>query len=467
MIVMKFGGTSVADGEKILSVASLVKSFKSKKPIVVVSAMAGITDMLLDTARTAQKGNIDKVEESVEIIRKRHKKVVREVALSKKEKENLDKQVNQSLAELLEIYHGIILLKELSPRSLDMVSSFGERISVLLVSAALMKLGVPSYPIDARQFVRTDTTFGNAIVNLNVTKRLFRKHIFPQFKGKSVPVITGFIGHTKDKLTTTIGRNGTDYTATIVAYSCGLDCKEVWIWKDVDGVMTADPRLYPKAKVVPHLSFQEASEISYFGGGVIHPRTMQPAVLADIPIRFKNTFNPESPGTIISSENKYLNRYLITCSIDRLTLITVEGAGLQATPEAVVRVLRTVAVAGIHIYMISMSSSEYNISFLVRESDTTRVEDLLKKELHIMQIVEKSISKIVVEKGVSIIACVGANLKGRVGIAGRIFSILGKNNINIIAIAQGSSEYNISMVVDGKNMKKAVYCIQEELGKIS
>ncbi|MCK4965472.1 aspartate kinase [bacterium] len=464
MVVMKFGGSCLANGEQFINAAELVKNHPGSDKIVVVSAVYKITDKLLDTGALAMERKMNEVEENVNYIRQKHHHIIEYVVEDGEERKKILKEKDTGIDELEQIYKGIMLINELTKRSLDVISSFGERLSSMIFSAALRRIGVNSFPVDARIFMTTDNTYGNAIVDLDTTKNKFKKDILPKIDGV-IPVITGFIGATPGGITTTIGRNGTDYTASIVGYS--IDADEILIWKDVDGVLTADPRIYDGATVVSKISYQEASEISHFGGEVIHPKTMQPAVIANIPIRIKNTFNPDFPGTVISSQSDDNLRTLITCSIDDLALITVEGAGLQATPKLIVKVLAAVAKVDVNIYMISMASSEYNISFLVKSSDTEKALQSLHEELEFMRLVERSINQIVIERNVAIIACVGSRLKGRVGIAGKIFSTFGSNGINIIAIAQGSSEYNISIVVDSSNMKKSVACLQEELsGKI-
>ena len=460
MVVMKFGGSCLGNGSQFMNAAKLVKDYPDKDIIVVVSAVYKITDKLLNTARLALDKKEEEMEKSLKEMDGKHQEIIKHIADDKDEMEKLVKEKKVHIDELRQIYKGIILVGELTKRSLDVVASFGERLSAIIFSAVLRRMGMNSFPVDARVFMTTDDTFGNAIVDLETTGKKFIENVLPKING-SIPVVTGFIGSTENGITTTIGRNGTDYTTSIVGYA--VKCNEIVIWKDVDGVMTANPKIYSGAKVVPKISYQEASEISHFGGEIIHPKTMQPAILADIPIRIRNTFNPDYPGTLISSQYDDNYSSLITCSIDDLTLITVEGSGLQATPSLVVKVLSAVTKEDINIYMISMASSEYNISFLVKSVDAERAVHSLQQELEIMRLVEHSISRIVVERNVAIIACVGAKLKGRVGIAGKIFSTLGRNGINIIAIAQGSSEYNISMVVDSNNMRKAVACIHEEL----
>jgi bifunctional aspartokinase / homoserine dehydrogenase 1 len=460
MITMKFGGSSVASPEKMKHCAELVQEFFDEQPYVVVSAMGGVTDLLLDMADAAVAGKREQVDENLELIRDKHYVVLEANATDPELRQKAREELDPLLEEMKNILHGVLLLKECSPRSSDMIVSFGERMSVIMLSATLQGMGLDAGWVDARDMVRTDNNFTSAIVDLNTTRDLCQtwSHAWP--KGK-IPVFTGFIARNKEGITTTIGRNGTDYTATIIGFALGA--REVWIWKDVDGVMTADPRNYPAAKVVPQISYAEAAEISHFGGEVIHPKTMQPAVLVDIPVRVKNTFNPEYPGTMISSKADPTADSIITSSIKNLALITVEGTGLQASPQVPIHVLSVVARENIKIYMISMASSDYNISFLVQEKDAEHAEAILKKELAVFQEIEHTINPVVVERGVAVIACVGANLRGRVGVAGKIFMTLGDAGINMIAIAQGSSEYNISIVVRDEQTKKAVSAIHDKL----
>jgi len=461
---MKFGGSCLVGGKEFLNAAELVKNYHDKEVIVVVSAVYKVTDKLIDTGHLALEKKTEEVEKNVKEIDEKHREIIRYITEDTDEMKRLLDEKDSHIEELRQIYKGVSLINELTKRSLDVITSFGERLSAVLFSAALRRISLESFPVDARIFMTTDDTFGSAMVDLEATKKKFNEKIFKDMND-SIPVVTGFIGSTEDGITTTIGRNGTDYTASIIGYS--IKCDEILIWKDVDGVMTANPKLYPAAKVISNISYQEASEISYFGGEVIHPKTMQPAVLAGIPIRIKNTFNPSYPGTVISQKYDENCASLIVCSIDDLSLITVEGAGLQATPSLVVKVLDAVTKEDINIYMISMASSVYNISFLVKSKDTQKALLSLRQDLEVLRLVEHSINKIVVDENVAIIACVGAKLKGRIGVAGKIFSTLGSNGVNIIAIAQGSSEHNISIVVNSKNMKKAVTCIHEELdGKI-
>lgn len=464
MIVMKFGGTSVANGERIRQCADLVKLFSDRQPVVVSSALAGVTDTLLATAEMALTGDRDGVESSLQRLLKKHLAVVEEVAPGTTDAKKLTVTLEGQIQDLREICHGILLLNELSPRSNDLISSFGERMAVPLIAAAIRQLGISSRPVDAREYVKTDDSYGAAVVDLAKTQEKFAQKLLPLIREGVVPVLTGFIATNDNNVTTTIGRNGSDYTATIVGYA--LECEEVWIWKDVDGVLTADPRIYPGAMVVSELSYQEAAELSHFGGQVVHPKTMQPAILKSIPIRIKNTSKPDKPGTLISSRADTKRTTLIVTSIDNLSLITVEGAGLQMTPMTIVQILEAVASIGINILMISMASSDYNISFLVRSPDAEKALLSLEEKLEIMRLIEKSISRIIVEDHVAIIACVGANLKGRVGIAGKIFGTLGKSGVNLIAIAQGSSEFNISMVIDQDHVKKAVTGLHENLGEL-
>ncbi len=453
MIVMKIGGSSLINGEKVMEVASLVERFKDRSIVLVVSALQKVTDMLLATGELAVEGKKIEVDQNIELLLQRHIDVASAVTTPEDKKDVLD-AVTGLLDELKGIYHGILLLHELSPRSLDLISSFGERLSVHLVAASLRKLGMNSMPIDARTFVRTDDNFNSAIVDLETTKKLFDERVLIHCNNGVIPVIAGFVGSTADGVTTTIGRNGTDYTAAVVGYA--LQAEEVWYWKDVDGVLTTDPRICPNARVVPYISYEEAAELSYFGGSVIHPRSMQPLLLANIPIRLKNTFKPDLPGTLIVAEPSGERAKIMISAIDGVSMLTAKGSGLQASPNMIVRVLDAIARVGVNMYLISMSSSEYNVSIVVRKKDTPKALSAVEKELEVLRNVERSIGRIEVMDNVAIIACVGENLRGKVGVAGKIFSALGKSGINIIAIAQGSTETNISLVVSSVDMKNAV-----------
>jgi len=359
------------------------------------------------------------------------------------------------------VLQGVLLLREPGRRSLDLVASFGERLSARIVAAHLVAGGLRARSADAREFVATDENHGGAHVDVVVTRRRARAHLRPILRGGGVAVVTGYIGRGPDGATTTLGRSGSDYTAAILAEALGA--RELWIWKEVDGVCTADPGLVAGARVVARLSYEEAAEMSHFGAEVIHPKTMQPARRAGIPVRIKNTFRPEAPGTLIAARPQGGRGPLMVSSLDGLALVTIEGTGLFGQPGMVLRLLSPVAGAGTNIYMISMSSSEYNISFAIDEDEVARTMRALERDFRSRGWLGDQVARVTVERGMAAVAVVGAGMKGQRGIAGRIFSALGAKGVNVVAIAQGSSEYNITIMVRGRDMRAAVRAIHQRL----
>jgi aspartate kinase len=459
-IVMKFGGTSVGDPDRISQVASIIERSLARRPIVVVSALAGVTDRLVELAEVAPQGDLRRVERRVLALRRRHRDVaqalVKKPALLKPTLQVIDAKFR----ELSNVCYGVLLLRELSQRSLDLISSFGERLSSRILAAALEQRGVPSAYVDARRIIVTSDDHGAAHVDFKQTDPRVRRALKPLLTRGRVPVVCGFIGATHTGVTTTLGRSGSDYTAAILGSAVGA--AEIQIWKEVDGVCTADPSLIRDARVVRHLSYHEAAEISHFGAKVVHPTTMLPAMRHKINIRIKNTFRPDGAGTLITAR-AHRSTPLILSSIDDVSLITVEGTGFIGTSGTILRVLQIVGDQGINIYMISMASSEYSLSFLVRRNDTDRAVKALARGLRYEREVEGSIRDVRVESPMAVVAVVGSQMKGRPGISGRVFGALGRAGVNVVAIAQGSSEYNISIIVHSSDMKRALQCIHEGL----
>jgi aspartate kinase len=373
----------------------------------------------------------------------------------------LERDLDLLFAELRELLHGVLLLRELTRRSLDLIASFGERLSARLMAAHLGEIGLRVVCRDARDLIVTDDSHGAAVVDFEATVRRLRARLLPPVRAGKVPVVTGFIGRTRNGATTTLGRSGSDYTASILGY--GLGAREVWIWKEVDGVCTADPNVVPSARVIPRISYQEAAEMAHFGAEVIHPRAMLPARRASIPIRIKNTFRPAAPGTVIGARSSGKDASMMISSMDGMALVTIEGAGILGQPGMVMRLLTPVAMAHTNIYMISMSSSEYNVSFAIREEDVERTVRSLQADFRERGLFGDQVARITVERGMCALAVVGAGMRGQHGIAGRIFSALGDRRVNVVAIAQGSSEYNITVMVRADAMRRAVRAIHQRL----
>lgn len=459
MITMKFGGTSVGDLQRLEDVVSIVRSSLPLKPLVVASAMSGVTDMLLDTAQLAVRRETERVDENIQTLKLKHLEVAESLLANPQRRKELSDREDTLLKNLANLFRGVGLLKELSVRSLDAIAAHGEILSCLQIAAILNENGIASEFIDARKIVRTDDRFGEAVVDFTATNENICKSLLPLIGQKIVPVITGFIGSTQDGLTTTLGRSGSDYTASIVG--AATSCSEIWIWTDVDGVMTADPRLVKGAQVLPAISYREAAEMSYFGAKVIHPKTMLPAIERNIPIRIKNTFNPAHDGTLITQTTPMTDRVVKNVtSIDRLGLIAIEGNGMLGVPGVSARIFTALAGVQVNVMMISQASSEHNVCLVIPEKDSFRAVETLQDEFR-SDIASRNIDDIKLQKNVSIIAVVGEAMKGTRGIAGKTFSSLADAGVNVVAIAQGSSELNISLVVEQQDAPKAVQAIHD------
>ncbi|MDQ3065204.1 MAG: aspartate kinase [bacterium] len=462
MIIMKFGGTSVGSAERIRGVAKIVASERSKQPIVVVSALSQVTNTLVELAALAAKGDrANKIHIGIERLRKIHTDTIFELQLEPTIMELLMEVVESKLANLSEILNSISALGELTPRGSDLIISFGERLSIHIVAAALTQNGMPATPIEATELIVTDNEFGNAQPKLAISKRHAKSILQPIVDKGVTPVITGFIGATSSGFMTTLGRGGSDYSATIIGYC--LDASEVWIWTDVDGVMTADPRCIPSARTIAQLSYNEAAELSYFGAKVLHPKTMAPAALSSIPIFIKNTLNPSMIGTVITDKaTVHPNGAKALTVLSQLSLISIQGKGMQGEYGTAAKVFGALADEKINVFFISQASSENNISLITDRLDGKRAVSALKLVLT-NELRTKKLESIHEQSNVSMIAVVGEGMRNHTGIAGRIFMALGNGNINIIAIAQGSSERNISLVVNNAQAKDALQCIHDEL----
>ncbi len=458
MIVMKFGGTSVGSPEMLKRAADIVKSNLDKKPIVVLSAMSGVTDLLIKGTRQAEAGDRNGYLETHKRLLEKHFSTITTLV---GEAEELRSEINGFLNSLLNIWRAIEVLGEVTPRAMDAITSFGEKMNVRIFSAYLNSIGIQSRYFDADSFIITSRNFGNACPIEKHTKKEFDRVVMPSIKNGYIPIITGFIGKTPEGTTTTLGRGGSDLTATFLGSLVGA--KEVWIWTDVNGVMTADPRIVKNARSLKELSFIEVTELSYYGAKVMHPRSLLPVMEKNIPVRILNTFNPEFPGTLITKtpvENKDVVKSITY--IKDLVLINVTGRGMLGVPGIAARVFKTAWEKGANVLMISQSSSEQNICFVVRKGEAQNLVDSLKEEFE-LEILHRDIEGVERIEDVAIISVVGAGMRGTPGIAGKIFTITGKHGINVIAIAQGSSEYNISFVVSGSVVEKAIQVLHREL----
>jgi bifunctional aspartokinase / homoserine dehydrogenase 1 len=455
MNVLKFGGSSVATPARIRSVIEIVIPYlQQQRCAVVFSAFGGVTDTLISLSVAALAGRIEyKVQ--LQSLESRHLDAVREL-IGIQRQSSIIAQVKFIFNELEDVLHGVYLVKERTPRTLDYIMSFGERLSAYIIAEAMKDQNVMAEFLDARTLVRTDSNFGNARIDFEVTNRQIKNHFSAHAQ---LQVITGFIGSSASGETTTIGRSGSDYTAAIFAGA--LKATSLEIWTDVDGMMTADPRKVKKAFTVKEMTYEEAMELSHFGAKVIFPATMQPAMVNRIPIWIKNTFNPTFEGTVISEKSNGKNLIIKgISSMDKISLLSVQGSGLVGVVGVSMRLFGTLAKENISVILISQASSEHSICFAIEGAKTMHAKEAIEKEF-MYEIRSQEMDHVKVEENLSIVAIVGENMKHNPGTSGRMFSALGRSGINVNAIAQGSSELNISAVVHEQDIAKALNVLHE------
>lgn len=454
MKILKFGGSSVANQENIQKVFHILKSqFQKEEIAVVFSALGGVTEVLLQSAHKAKEGDKSYVEE-IKVLENRHYDLVRKMIPIQQQSTVLT-YVKVRFNELEDLFHGIYLIKECSLKSLDYVGSFGERLSAFILAEILKIEGLPAHFVDAREVIRTNNRYGNAKVDFPVTNDLIQDY-FHQHEG--LKVITGFIASTEKGETTTLGRSGSDYTAAIFASALNAECLE--IWTDVSGVMTSDPRLVYSAFTIPQLTYSEAMELSHFGAKVIFPATMQPAMRKGIPIYIKNTFAPEHPGTLINNDAPSGQLIKGISSMSGISLLNIEGTGLIEVVGLSRRIFGALADAGVNVVLISQASSEHSICVAIKTIEMPLAKEAIEKEF-IYEIKNSEMDPVVVVSNMAVVAAVGENMKHNPGASGRMFQALGRNNVNVYAIAQGSSELNISVVVSQSDLQKALNALHE------
>ncbi|MEZ4967690.1 MAG: bifunctional aspartate kinase/homoserine dehydrogenase I [Saprospiraceae bacterium] len=456
MKILKFGGTSVGTPDTIKGLLRILKDYyqRGDRFAVVFSAFSKVTDTLIDTARRAGKGDGQYLD-IYEGLRARHFAAIEEL-LEPAQRPAVESLVADHFEALKNVLQGIFLLHEVSPRSLDFVQSFGERNSALIISHAMRQAGIPADFLDTRALIRTDAQFGNAKVDFEESNRLIRDYFAAH---PNVQAATGFIGSTADGITTTLGRGGSDYTAAILG--AALDAGAIEIWTDVDGVLTADPRRVKKAFTLPSMSYREAMEMSHFGAKVIYPPTILPALSKNIPLVIKNTFNPSFPGTRITATAAPGDDPVKgISSINQICLLTLQGSGIFGVPGIAARLFNALAQAGVNIVIITQGSSESSITFAVSPGQAKLAQKAAEKEFA-YEIREKLIEPLKIEHELAVVAAVGENMRYRPGVAGRLFQALGKNGVNISAIAQGSSELNVSVVINAADETKALNAIHE------
>ncbi len=461
-IVMKFGGTSVGTGKNIRHVAETVTQYAKNdcKVAVVVSALAGVTNSLLEVACQAKKSDEKQIETFTKELLKKHVEAISTAITSKQIQKEVTQTTEKTISELEKVLTGICYVGELTPKSKDYVASFGERLSAPIVSGAIRDHKFESQSFTGKEAgIVTDSNFGEANPLMNYTTHLIRERLGPLFEKGTIPVVTGFIAANQDGVITTVGRGGSDYTATILGVALQVD--EVWIWTDVDGIMTSDPKIVPTARMLPQLSYQEAAEMAIFGAKAMHPRALGPVIKENIPVRIRNTAQPDNPGTLITkdptaNETKPVKAVAM---IKDVAMLNVNGAGMVGAPGSYAKVFDVLGKNNINVMMISTAVSEANISMVIKRGLLGRAISNLE-----IALLERGgvVSEVTAEDDVAVIAVMGANMKGTLGVASKIFSIVAQKGINIRMIAQGSSELNISFVVKEKDGVAVVRAIHEE-----
>ena len=458
-LVLKFGGTSISSPSNIRHVANLIKSLsKEHKIIPVFSAVSGVTDDLIRITNLIQNRNKEAANSLAKKIIKMHVDVSNQCAKNPKVRKDLANRMKTDIEELEELLHGMLLLGEVTPRSSDYLISFGERLSINLIVYALNDIAVKAIPLTGKDIgIVTDSNFGGAKPLMDTT-RLHVSHTIENLLQKRImPIIGGFAGADQHGNITTFGRGGSDYTATIVASSVKAD--EVWLMSDVDGLMTTDPKIVKNAKLIKEVSYVEAMEMALFGAKYIHPRALEPLVAKKILLRIRNTFNIKNLGTLVTATPQADTQKTVKCvsTIRHTGLIDVRGGSMVGAPGTAATIFSVLAKAGVNIMMISQSPSESSISVIVKKNDLDKAVNTLE-----MNLLGKIIKKVDVTVDVSIIALIGSGMRGIVGVASKVFTSVAKKGVNVIMIAQGSSELNLAFVVKDSDCNAAVHALHDE-----
>jgi len=469
-LVMKFGGTSVGSADALVKATQIVKDARAKysRVVVITSAMSGVTNLLLDSAALATQGKVDSLANAESTLREKHFAVADMLIKDEKLHETTKQEINKLILSLMDLCKAIAILGEASPRVMDTVASLGERMSVRLLGAVLESAGVQAKAIESTEFVVTNAHYQNAHPDFKVTTEKTRQHLNPLLDKGIIPVTTGFIGATPEGVITTLGRGGSDYSAAIIG--AVLPADEVWIWTDVDGIMTTDPRIAKDAKTLSEITYSEIAELAYYGAKVLHPKTIRPIIDAGIGLRICNTFNPSHPGTRLiantPSDSKPRNGQVVKAvtAIRNQRLVTIEGRGMLGVPGVAARAFTAVASTHTSVPLITQASSEQSICFAVPSEAAPSVINALQA-VFASEIEDEDIDRVWMTEDVSIITVVGVGMRHTPGVSGQVFSQLGNSNANVLAIAQGSSEVSISMVVAAVDTELAVRSLHELIVK--
>lgn len=461
---MKFGGTSMGSAERIQVATRLAMKQHDKRPVaIVVSAMSKVTDLLLDTMRKAESGDEAALDAGLKTLEQRHTDCCRQLLPAGAQEAALA-AVHALVEEFGRIVRGILMLRERPVQSVDKAVAIGERLSALMIAAYLESQGARASAVNAAEVIATDGVFGNATPLMEETRERAAKVIRPLLDQRVLPVMTGFNGSTADGRPTTLGRGGSDFSASILA--AALDAEELWIWTDVDGIMTGDPRLIPDARVLDEITYNEAAELAYNGAKVLHPRTLAPLIERHIPVWSKNSFAPEKPGTRIVAKlaEEHPGGPRAVTSMREVALISVEPeAGMVSGTKLMAEALEVLEAKGIELLCITSSSYRQSFCFLVRQAELKPALEGLEQAFA-LELAHGYLKPIQVDTDVSLMAVVGEGMRGTPGLAGRVFTAISRQRINIIAISQGSSELTIVVVVHRDGLDQAVRAVHEECG---
>ncbi|GAB1470600.1 aspartate kinase [Chloroflexota bacterium] len=463
-LVMKFGGTSVGSADALSNAIQIIRDAKKDwgRIVVVTSAMSDVTNLLLDSAASASQGRVDSLADAESTLIAKHFSAADTLIKDKQLREETKAEINILILSLVNLCKAIAVLGEASPRAMDAVASLGERMSVRLLAAVVIDAGIKAQAIESSEFVITNSHFQNAHPDFKATTEKTRALLNPLMDEGIIPITTGFIGATPEGVMTTLGRGGSDYSAAIIGSVLPAD--DVWIWTDVDGVMTTDPRIVKEAKTLSEISYGEIAELAYYGAKVLHPKTIRPVVEAGIGLRICNTFNPSQPGTRVKANgaNGKANGLFIKAvtAIRKQKLIAIEGRGMLGVPGVAARAFGAVASIDTSVPLITQASSEQSICFAIPTESAQQVLDALQKSFA-LELSVRDIDRVWATEEVAIITAVGTGTRNTPGVAGQIFSKLGDKQINVLAIAHGSSDVSISMVVEMKDTEAAVKALHE------
>lgn len=458
-LVIKYGGTSISSAKDIQNVAKYISTLSKKNEIVLVcSATSGTTDDLIEISESIKKENKSKAEQLASKITNRHKQLAKQTIKKSDVRKKLISQLDEDFVELLALIDGMVLLGEVTARSMDYLISFGERLSVKLVSAAIRDTGKKSIPLTGKEVgIVTDSNFGESKPLMDTTRLRVSKTVDGLFSKKTIPVVGGFAGADQHGHVTTFGRGGSDYSATTIG-SC-MKADEIWLMSDVDGLMTADPKIVKNAKLLQEVSYVEAIEMALFGAKQIHPRTFEPLISKKIPMKIRSSFNVNNEGTLVTALPSTSVKNTVKCvsNVKNNGLIDIRGGSMVGNPGTAAKIFATLAKAGINVMMISQNPSESSITIVVKNTDLDKAVSALEMEL-----LGKIIKKLEVTTDVAIIALIGSGMRGTVGVASKVFSSIQKNKVNVSMITQGSSEMNLAFIVKNSDTSAAVRALHDE-----